>query len=82
MRGYQGEAKNPFNIQQQLTISFEEFVYAIIVDNKIVIDFNRAYNPYCAYNPAYSCPVPPAENSLPLEIRAGEKTFKRRGFSK
>ena len=37
MRGYQGEAKNPFNIQQQLTISFEEFVYAIIVDNKIVI---------------------------------------------
>jgi uncharacterized protein (DUF1684 family) len=50
-----------------------------IKDNKLVIDFNRAYNPYCAYNPAYSCPVPPAENSLPLEIRAGEKTFKRRG---
>ncbi len=50
-----------------------------IKDNKLVIDFNRAYNPYCAYNPAYSCPVPPAENSLPLEIRAGEKTFNRRG---
>ena len=50
-----------------------------IKDKKLVIDFNRAYNPYCAYNPAYSCPVPPAENSLPLEIRAGEKTFKRRG---
>jgi len=38
-----------------------------------VIDFNTAYNPYCAYNPAYDCPVPPKENRLPIPIRAGEK---------
>ncbi|HXH07337.1 MAG TPA: DUF1684 domain-containing protein [Vicinamibacterales bacterium] len=37
------------------------------------LDFNRAYNPYCAYNPSYDCPFPPAENRLPLPVRAGEK---------
>jgi len=41
-----------------------------------VIDFNLAYNPYCAYNHNYSCPIPPRENNLPVEILAGEKTFK------
>jgi uncharacterized protein (DUF1684 family) len=50
-----------------------------IQGDKVVIDFNRAYNPYCAYNDMYSCPVPPAENSLPLEIRAGEKNYRKRG---
>ena len=39
----------------------------------IVIDFNKAYNPYCAYNSKYSCPIPPKENDLPLDIRAGIK---------
>jgi len=39
------------------------------------IDFNRAYNPYCAYSPYYSCPVPPGENILPVEVRAGEKMY-------
>lgn len=37
------------------------------------IDFNRAYSPYCAYNPTYDCPFPPPENRLKVEIRAGEK---------
>ena len=37
------------------------------------IDFNRAYNPYCAYNATYECPYPPASNRLKIEIRAGEK---------
>ena len=37
------------------------------------IDFNRAYNPYCAYNSKYDCPYPPPENRLKVEIRAGEK---------
>jgi hypothetical protein len=49
-----------------------------VKNNKVIIDFNRAYNPYCAYNEAYSCPIPPAENSLPLEIRAGERNYKKR----
>lgn len=37
----------------------------------IVIDFNQAYHPYCAYNPKYACPIPPRENNLPVAIRAG-----------
>lgn len=41
----------------------------------ITLDFNRAYNPYCAYNNAYSCPVPPAENRLNVAIPVGEKSF-------
>lgn len=41
----------------------------------IAIDFNKAYNPYCAYNHKYSCPVPPAENFVKIEIKAGVKKF-------
>ena len=37
------------------------------------IDFNRAYNPYCAYNAEYECPFPPPSNRLPVAVRAGEK---------
>lgn len=43
--------------------------------DKIVIDFNRAYNPYCAYNHKYSCPIPPFENNLSIEILAGVKNY-------
>ena len=43
--------------------------------DEYVLDFNRAYNPYCAYSPYYSCPLPPGENNLPIEIQAGEKVF-------
>jgi uncharacterized protein len=39
------------------------------------LDFNLAYNPYCAYNPGYSCPIPPAENRLPVAITAGERAY-------
>jgi len=46
-----------------------------IINNKIEIDFNKAYNPYCAYSDGYRCPVPPAENDLQLEIKAGEKLY-------
>lgn len=37
------------------------------------IDFNKAYNPYCYYNPDFDCPIPPRESRLPLPIRAGER---------
>ena len=37
----------------------------------VQLDFNCAYNPYCAYSDRYSCPIPPAENRLPIPIRAG-----------
>ncbi|HET8736674.1 MAG TPA: DUF1684 domain-containing protein [Pricia sp.] len=40
------------------------------------IDFNKAYNPYCAYNPKYSCPIVPGVNALDTEVRAGVKAFK------
>lgn len=42
----------------------------------IELDFNKAYNPYCAYNDGYSCPLPPSENILKVAIRAGEKNYK------
>jgi hypothetical protein len=45
-------------------------------DGRFLIDLNLAYNPYCAYNELYSCPLPPAENRLKVPIRAGEKIFK------
>ena len=41
----------------------------------ITIDFNQAYNPYCAYNPKYSCPLVPAENELLINVNAGVKKF-------
>lgn len=41
----------------------------------ITLDFNNAYNPYCAYNDTFSCPLPPKENLLPVAIRAGEKLY-------
>lgn len=41
----------------------------------ITLDFNKSYNPYCAYNNDYSCPLPPSENLLRIPIRAGEKTY-------
>ncbi len=44
-------------------------------DGLVSIDFNLAYNPYCAYSEAYSCPLPPTENWLPVAIEAGEMTY-------
>ncbi len=44
-------------------------------DTLLRIDFNQAYNPYCAYNPTYSCPIPPQNNHLNTKINAGEKNY-------
>ena len=41
----------------------------------ILLDFNKAYNPYCAYNNKFSCPLPPAENLLKISINAGEMIY-------
>ncbi|WP_435352616.1 DUF1684 domain-containing protein [Emticicia sp. SJ17W-69] len=43
--------------------------------DKIYLDFNKAYNPYCAFSEGYSCPIPPKENHLKIAIEAGEKNF-------
>ncbi len=45
-------------------------------EDVICIDFNKAYNPYCAYNYKYSCPIPPEQNNLDVEINAGVKLIR------
>jgi len=44
--------------------------------NKVIADFNNCYNPYCAYNSGYTCPIPPSGNHLDLKVEAGEKEYK------
>lgn len=44
-------------------------------DGELLLDFNKAYNPYCAYSEGFNCPIPPKENSLIVAIKAGEKNF-------
>ncbi|MEA2532140.1 MAG: uncharacterized protein QOG89_3784 [Thermomicrobiales bacterium] len=44
-------------------------------DGTLVVDFNYAYNPYCAYGDGWSCPIPPEENVVPVRIEAGERSF-------
>ena len=44
--------------------------------DRLVLDFNRAMNPWCAYDASYACPIPPPENRLAMPIRAGEKRFR------
>lgn len=46
-------------------------------DGTIVLNFNNTYNPYCAYNDRYSCPLTPRKNHLDIEIKAGVKAFKK-----
>ncbi len=41
----------------------------------LLLDFNRAYNPYCAYNPKYSCPIVPSVNQVPMAVRAGVRAY-------
>lgn len=45
-------------------------------NGKLKIDFNKAYNPYCAYSEGYTCPIPPFENHLLVKVKAGEKDYK------
>ncbi len=48
-----------------------------IKNNKVVLDFNKAYNPYCAYTSGYNCPIPPKENLLNIAIASGEKNYSK-----
>lgn len=47
----------------------------LLPGNRFFVDFNLAYNPYCAYNEMWSCPITPPENRVKAAIRAGEKLF-------
>lgn len=51
--------------------------FKIPTTNKITLDFNKAYNPYCAYSGRYSCPIPPSENNLKVAIPVGVRYSKK-----
>lgn len=76
--GYEDYLFLPFS---DLTSGKESYIGGRYVDMKVqkgktwIIDFNKAYNPYCAYNYEYSCPIVPLENDLDIEILAGVKKF-------
>jgi uncharacterized protein (DUF1684 family) len=52
-----------------------DFVTTDIKKGELLLDFNKAYNPYCAFKKGYSCPIPPEENRLSVSINAGEMNF-------
>lgn len=76
--GYEDYLFLPFS---DLSCGKESYIGGRYIDmripkgNTLSIDFNTAYNPYCAYNHKYSCPIVPLENDLAVEIRAGVKKF-------
>ena len=76
--GYEDYLFLPFS---DLTCGKESYIGGRYIDmripegDKVTIDFNKAYNPYCAYNHKYSCPIVPLENDLGIEILAGVKKF-------
>ena len=56
---------------------YMEFYIPDIKNNTVVLDFNKAYNPYCAYTTGFNCPIPPMENLLKVAVPAGEKDFQK-----
>lgn len=77
--GYENYFFIPFN---DSTNGFETYGGGRYMDlqgplgDSVVLNFNLAYNPYCAYNKMYSCPIPPQENRLPISIKAGVRAYK------
>ncbi|MBB1283953.1 DUF1684 domain-containing protein [Flavisolibacter sp. BT320] len=56
---------------------YMDLTTADIQNNTVLLDFNKAYNPYCAYvSGKYNCPIPPKENALPIALQAGEKAYR------
>jgi uncharacterized protein (DUF1684 family) len=54
---------------------YMDFKTGDINDNILILDFNKCYNPWCAYSDGFNCPVPPRENHLKMEVTAGEKGY-------
>ena len=75
------DAKELFFIFHDLTSGKEtygagRFLYSALPrDGKVVLDFNKAYNPPCAFTPYATCPLPPKENRLGVRVEAGEKKY-------
>lgn len=57
-----------------------DFTINDIIKNTLMIDFNKAYNPYCAYASGYSCPIPPEENKMKAKVLAGERNYRKPGI--
>ena len=69
----------PFKDKTNITETYGAGRYLdipVAESDSITVDFNLAYNPYCAFSPYFSCPLPPRENHLSVEIRAGELIYK------
>lgn len=76
--GYEKHLFIPFNDRTNGIETYGGGRFLDITENgaeALIIDFNKAYNPYCAYNHKYSCPIPPEENDLKIKIKAGEKIW-------
>jgi uncharacterized protein len=76
----EGELFLPFRDKTSETETHPAGRYLFIepmTDGRALVDFNRAYNPFCEYHEKYVCPLPPKENWLNRAIRAGEKRFQR-----
>ena len=74
-----GELFLPFKDRTSETETYPKGRYLFMEpmpEGRVLIDFNRAYNPFCEYNERYTCTYAPEENWLGIEIRAGEKRFR------
>lgn len=74
-----GELFLPFKDKTSGTETYPKGRYLYIepmLGGKVLIDFNRAYNPFCQFNEKYTCPFAPEENWLNIAIRVGEKRFR------
>ena len=81
-KGFEDDLFIPFTDDTNYKTSFGggrylDFKIKDIVNGTLWIDFNKSYNPYCAYKEGYACPIPPKENDLHTSIEAGEKLFGR-----
>jgi uncharacterized protein (DUF1684 family) len=70
----------PFTDETNYTETFGggrylDFKMSDIQNQQLIIDFNKCYNPYCAFKEGYACPIPPQENKLNIRIEAGEKLY-------
>ncbi len=70
----EGKIMIPFTdpTNDEATYAVGRYLEAELGDGPVALDFNRATNPWCAYSEHYNCPVPPADNAVPVPVRAGE----------
>ena len=76
--GYEDNLFLPFldNTNGEESYAGGRYVECTIPEGNImIIDFNQAYNPYCAYNSKYSCPIVPRDNYVDVDIKAGVKGY-------